>query len=367
MAIICLPLLVVLAYRPYLQNSWFVDSLNQLSFSDDLLVLSKLSRLMALISLGGLIPLHQWISVKRLDLSSVAGVLLFCLFPFFDSLVHFGFGAPLILISISFWSLIAVIRLLSEKNIIKLGSILFLSSLILVWVMKLNLYSFLFLNAGWSLFFFLQSTIQLDVDKRRNYIILFLLIMAEMVSLQLRQFQLGKTQNWTQHVISNVPNKTQFIQTLVIRDLSELNEYPEKLVLSKGPRADLLKSAHEFLKPEGKMVLKEKMEYFAASAHLHLSTMKDKEHEKWFWLYLTRTFYSRSLKLDYTDYNRLFVIFYFPLAREFSKYEEFEFFFLKYEEKVNELLTAMKKNSANKDLPFYNFLLKENDRLRDFE
>jgi len=362
-ASVCLPLLVYIAYRPFIENAWFVDSLYQFDLSPITIALSKLPRLLLLVGLGAMIPLHHWISSQRVSFSSIAGALLFALFPFLDHYIHFSYGVVIISSSIVLWAGLALWRVLFKSQLKWLNSIWSIFCLSLPFIFNFNFINFASLNACLALFLHFQAAFDIEEGSRRNYMVLFFLIMFEMISLQIRQTWLGSSTNWTSQLMNFKIGDSVFRQTVSIRDISELDKLPDQFVIPGGERADLIKSAHDFMKPESRLVLREKLEYFIAVTHLHLETVKDKEREKWFWYFLGKVFYTRSLKLGYDEYSRLFVMFHSPFIRLWKDDKDFEFFHLKYEEKINELV----KNENNEsDKKFMEFLKAEQNYLRGF-
>lgn len=361
-AAICLPLLVYIAYRPFVENAWFIDQWHLFSLSPLFTSLSKVPRILLFVGLGFLIPLHHWISSGRVNFSSIAGALLFCLFPFLDHYVHFHYGIIIFTSSIVLWSGLALIRVLIKQKVKLVGIIWLFFNLLSPFVFKFSFVNFVALNACLALFLHFQAYFDMENGSHRNYMVLFFLIMFEMISLQIRQTWIGNSTNWTNQLMNYKVGGALFQQSVLLRDLSELPKLPADVIIPGGERADLIKSAYDFMKPESRLVLRDKLEYFVAVAHLHLETVKDPYLEKWFWYFLERIFYKRSLKLGYNEYNRLFVIFHAPIIRTWKEDKDFEFFHLKYQEKVHELLKDQKEAH---DKNFMEFLEKENEYLRE--
>lgn len=362
-ASVCLPLLVYIAYRPFIENPWFIDSLSQFDLSPITIALLKLPRLFLFVGLGAMIPLHHWISSQRVSFSSIAGALLFALFPFLDHFIHFSYGVAIITCSIILWSGLALSRILFKPQTKWLNPFWTVICLVFPFVFNFNFINFASLNACLALFLHFQAFFDIEEGSQRNYMVLFFLIMFEMISLQIRQTWLGSSTNWTGHLMNYKIGDSIFRQTVSIRDISELSKLPDQFIIPGGERADLIKSAHDFMKPESRLVLREKLEYFIAVAHLHLDTIKDRKKEKWFWYFLEKVFYTRSLKLGYDEYSRLFVMFHSPFIRIWKDDKDFEFFHLKYEEKINELV---KNENIEADKKFLEFLKSEQDYLRGF-
>lgn len=361
-AAVCLPLLVYIAYRPYIESAWFIDSFYQFELTPFLILLTKVPRLLLLVALGFLIPLQHWISSGRISFSSIAGALLFCLFPFLDHFIHYSYGLESMTCSIVLWSGVALFRIVFKKYWKNISIFYALLALSFPFLFKFDFINYVSLNACFALFLHFQADFDIEGGNRRNYMVLFFLIMFEMISLQIRQTWIGSSTNWTNQLMDFKVGGTIFQQSLLMRDLSELQELPSELVVPGGGRTDLITTVYDFMKPESKLVLHEKMLNFIAVAHLHLETVEDPKEEKWFWYFLERIYYTRILKLDYDIYNRLYVLFHGPILRTWKEDKEFEFFNLKYEEKIHELL----KSSGEKEIDrkFIDFLEAERDYLR---
>ncbi len=360
-AAICMPLLVYIAYRPYIESAWFIDSWSQFELTPLYVSLTKVPRLLLLVSFGFLIPLHHWITSGRISFSSIAGALLFCLFPYLDHYIHYSYGMVMMTSSIVFWSGLALFRLLLKKNWKYVSIFWAILMLIQPFVFDFDFIRFASINACFALFLHFQAAFDIDEGNQRNYMVLFFLIMFEMISLQIRQTWIGNSTNWTNQLMEYKVGGTIFQQSLLMRDLSELTELPGELIIPGGKRTDLIKIVYDFMKPESKLVLHEKLLEFIAVAHLHLETVEDPKEEKWFWYFLERIFYTRILKMDYDVYNRLYVMFHGPVLRTWEKDKDFEFFHLKYEEKIHELLKNLKEKSDNK---LKDFLESEREYLR---
>ena len=135
--------------------------------------------------------------------------------------------------------------------------------------------------------------------------------MFEMFTLQIRQIWIGTSTNWTHRLINYEIEGALFQQSVLLRDLSELPTLPTEILIPGGKRADLIKNAYDFMKPESRIVLRQKMEYFIAVAHLHLETVKDYKKEKWFWYFLERIFFREVLCLvmmNIIDYLSCFML-----------------------------------------------------------